>query len=153
MHLLAFSFSYSHPFLFSSNLFRKYPHPSTHISTYYPHMYPYEKYSYPPFLLNNCIFSLKSSFPGQGNFNSGRSFFHLNTSPIELNIHLDTGRHHQIRVQLAALGCPILGDSKYNPQPVENGTWQTTCLCAYRLDFHHPKTQKPLHFELEQDDC
>ncbi len=90
---------------------------------------------------------------GQGIFHLGRSFFHLNTSPIELNIHLDTGRHHQIRVQLAALGCPILGDSKYNPQPVENGTWQTTCLCAYRLDFHHPKTQKPLHFELEQDDC
>lgn len=90
---------------------------------------------------------------GQGIFHLGRSFFHLNTSPIELNIRLDTGRHHQIRVQLAALGCPILGDSKYNPQPVENGTWQTTCLCAYRLDFHHPKTQKPLHFELEQDDC
>ena len=65
---------------------------------------------------------------GQGIFHLGRSIFHLTTSPIEL------------------------GDSKYNPQPVENGTWQTTCLCAYRLDFHHPKTQKPLHFELEQDD-
>ena len=34
----------------------------------------------------------------------------------ELEIHLDTGRHHQIRVQLASVGCPIVGDTKYNQE-------------------------------------
>ncbi len=33
----------------------------------------------------------------------------------ELEIKLDTGRHHQIRVQLSHIGCPIIGDTKYNP--------------------------------------
>lgn len=32
---------------------------------------------------------------------------------ISLEIELETGRYHQIRVQLAAMGCPIVGDSKY----------------------------------------
>ena len=47
----------------------------------------------------------------------------------ELDIRLDTGRHHQIRVQVAH-------------------TWQEICLCACRLDFYHPKTHKPLQFRL-----
>ncbi len=69
-------------------------------------------------------------------------------SATELDIQLDTGRHHQIRVQLAHLGCPIIGDTKYNPQCRDTHTWQEICLCAYKLDFTHPKTHKPLHFQL-----
>lgn len=66
-----------------------------------------------------------------------------------LEIHLDTGRHHQIRVQLAScLGCPIVGDVKYGgttgPFP-ENSPLK---LCAYRLDFSHPVSGKAMHFEL-----
>ena len=56
----------------------------------------------------------------------------------ELEIHLDTGRHHQIRVQLASIGCPIVGDTKYNPELTGNKGWQTIRLCAYKLDFKHP---------------
>lgn len=66
----------------------------------------------------------------------------------ELDIRLETGRHHQIRVQLAHMGCPIIGDTKYNPHCEAAHTWQNICLCAYRLDFAHPKTHKPLHFHL-----
>lgn len=63
----------------------------------------------------------------------------------ELEIKLDTGRHHQIRCQLAHLGCPIVGDAKYNPN-AQRGT--TIKLCAYKLTFKHPKTKKTLSFEL-----
>jgi len=66
----------------------------------------------------------------------------------EVNIELKTGRHHQIRVQMANLGCPILGDTKYNPQPFPYGETLPLALCAYKLEFSHPKTKKFLSFEL-----
>ena len=64
-----------------------------------------------------------------------------------LEITLDTGRHHQIRVQLAHMGCPIIGDTKYNPNTDKNG-WQEIKLCAYRLSFRHPITDTPLEFQV-----
>lgn len=85
---------------------------------------------------------------GQGIFHRGRSFSEKTPSPMELDIHLDTGRHHQIRVQLAHLGCPIIGDTKYNPNAAHSRSWQEIQLCAYRLEFLHPKTGKPMHFSL-----
>ena len=69
----------------------------------------------------------------------------------ELEIHLDTGRHHQIRVQLASIGCPIVGDTKYNPELSDTKGWQTIRLCAYKLDFKHPVTHKAMHFQLDVD--
>lgn len=66
----------------------------------------------------------------------------------ELEIRLDTGRHHQIRVQLAHIGCPIIGDTKYNPSHTASPLWRNICLCACRLDFYHPRTHKLLHFQL-----
>lgn len=64
-----------------------------------------------------------------------------------VKIQLDTGRHHQIRVQMAHIGCPLAGDRKYGAR--EN-TGQLM-LCAYRLDFVHPKTRKKMSFELPED--
>lgn len=63
-------------------------------------------------------------------------------------ITLDTGRHHQIRVQMARIGCPILGDTKYGSAPSgepcpASGQLQ---LYAVRLSFRHPATGKPLSF-------
>lgn len=65
-----------------------------------------------------------------------------------LEVTLDTGRHHQIRVQLAHMGCPIAGDTKYNPGARTAPGWQTLCLCAYRLSFSHPVTGKEMVFSL-----
>lgn len=70
------------------------------------------------------------------------------TSFTELDIHLHTGRHHQIRVQLSHIGCPIVGDTKYNPAAKEASGFQELKLCSYRLDFTHPKTKKAMHFSL-----
>ena len=47
-----------------------------------------------------------------------RLSYHIAKTTAEFSlaeIHLDTGRHHQIRVQMAHLGCPIAGDRKYGP--------------------------------------
>lgn len=47
-----------------------------------------------------------------------------------------TGRSHQIRVQLASMGCPIVGDNKYGyPRGSRKGS---ICLHARRLQFTHP---------------
>ncbi len=55
-----------------------------------------------------------------------------------LEVSLITGRHHQIRCQLAAMGCPVKGDLKYGaPRSNPDGS---IGLLAYRLKFEHPVT-------------
>lgn len=66
-----------------------------------------------------------------------------------VKVKLDTGRHHQIRVQMANMGCPIWGDAKYNTVMVQDRRFRHIALCAYRLEFIHPKTKKKMEFEIE----
>lgn len=66
-----------------------------------------------------------------------------------VKVKLDTGRHHQIRVQMANMGCPIWGDAKYNTAMVQDRRFRQIALCAYRLEFVHPKTKKQMEFEIE----
>ena len=58
-----------------------------------------------------------------------------------LKIRLQTGRHHQIRVQMAHAGMPLLGDRKYGT-PVPAGHNDFLALCAFRLTFRHPSDHK-----------
>ena len=59
-----------------------------------------------------------------------------------LEVHLHTGRHHQIRCQLAAIGCPIKGDLKYGaPRSNPDGS---ICLHAYNLILEHPVSHQKL---------
>ncbi len=60
-----------------------------------------------------------------------------------LDIELYTGRSHQIRVQLAGQGLPILGDVKYGGEKVK-GT--NLALWAYKLSFEHPVTKSKMVF-------
>lgn len=64
-----------------------------------------------------------------------------------MDIRLETGRHHQIRVQMAHFGHPLYGDTKYNPQTPQNTEWQQIALCACRLEFKHPKTGKEMTYQ------
>ena len=68
-----------------------------------------------------------------------------------LKIKLETGRHHQIRVQMANMGCPIWGDTKYNSGEYVDKSWKNIALCAYHLEFIHPKTKKKMTFEIEPE--
>ncbi len=59
-----------------------------------------------------------------------------------LEIELKTGRHHQIRVQLANIGCQIKGDLKYGfPRSNPDGSIH---LHARKLEFIHPVSKEPI---------
>ena len=53
-----------------------------------------------------------------------------------LEVNLETGRHHQIRCQLAAIGCPIKGDLKYGAK--RSNPDGGICLHARKIEFIHP---------------
>lgn len=62
-----------------------------------------------------------------------------------IRILLETGRTHQIRVQFASRGMPLVGERKYSTleDPCQIALW------SYRLAFTHPTTGKPMEFTLE----
>lgn len=62
-----------------------------------------------------------------------------------VEILLKTGRHHQIRVQMAHAGMPLCGDRKYNPECIKG---EELALCAVRLSFRHPANAEKLEFEI-----
>lgn len=66
-----------------------------------------------------------------------------------VGITLKTGRFHQIRAQFAALGHPILGDTKYGA--VQSYKKGQIALCARELTFVHPVKKEKMHFELDTD--
>lgn len=64
----------------------------------------------------------------------------------QLEIHLDTGRHHQIRVQFSHAGHPLVGDRKYGTPSAASS--RQLMLCACRLEFTHPETGEHMTFNL-----
>lgn len=62
-----------------------------------------------------------------------------------VRVKLETGRKHQIRVHMATLGSPIVGDEVYNPKAKGEGLM----LVAVRLCFDHPRTGKRMEFDVD----
>lgn len=62
-----------------------------------------------------------------------------------LEVDLKTGRHHQIRCQLAKMGCPIKGDLKYGAQ--RSNPDGSICLHARRVRFVHPVSKELIELE------
>ena len=63
-----------------------------------------------------------------------------------LEINIETGRTHQIRVHLSHIGYPIIGDSTYSNGKNEFGV-EGQCLHAKSLEFKHPITKKEMKLE------
>lgn len=70
--------------------------------------------------------------------------FKNNMSLVEIN--LETGRSHQIRVQMSHYGYPLFGDQKYNKT---SKTGEQIALFAKKIEFIHPTTNELLTFELD----
>ncbi|MEE8885181.1 MAG: RluA family pseudouridine synthase [Eubacteriales bacterium] len=72
-----------------------------------------------------------------------------------LQLRLETGRTHQIRVHMAYLGHPLVGDTLYNPAYLRRPTDPVPAdapigrqaLHSWKLDFVHPITKKAMHLE------
>lgn len=65
-----------------------------------------------------------------------------------VNVHLITGRRHQIRVQMAHAGAGLWGDTRYNPAFAEKKGWFDLALFAWHLEFDHPVTKKHMVFQV-----
>ena len=62
-----------------------------------------------------------------------------------LSIKIKTGRKNQIRVQLASIGNPIVGDKKYGVKD----SIKNMCLVANTIEFIHPKTNKKITIDID----
>jgi 23S rRNA pseudouridine1911/1915/1917 synthase len=74
---------------------------------------------------------------------------HGSYSLIEAVLH--TGRTHQIRVHMAAIGCPLVGDPLYGPTK-DRFKLGGQALYSYYLGFYHPKTKEFMTFSCEMPD-
>ena len=63
-----------------------------------------------------------------------------------VDVRLHTGRSHQIRVQMNAIGCPVYGDMRYGGEKAKKGY---LALWAYYLSFTHPVSKERLVFRVQ----
>ncbi len=70
-------------------------------------------------------------------------------SLVLVEVEIKTGRSHQIRVQLAHAGLPIVNDHKYNQVSGIRHQISDIALWAYKLSFEHPVTKKRVEFHCD----
>ena len=66
-----------------------------------------------------------------------------------VRVTLVTGLQNQIRVQLSALGHPVIGDRKYSPREAEESRIARVALHAVHLEFIHPRSGKKISIDCE----
>lgn len=109
---------------------------------------------------NSLRVKMKIAAPGQGlEARTGIDVFEVRAGYALCRLALQTGRQHQIRLHLAALGCPVVGDKLYGPdermlaraadgelteQDLQLLEHPRQLLHAERYDFTHPMTEQPL---------
>ena len=98
------------------------------------------------YLLKNQAKNKSQAFKKEGNFALRSELSYKLIHSLDkyhlLEVSPKTGRHHQIRVQLAKIGCPIKGDIKYgfNRTNKDKGIH----LHARKIDFIHPVKKEPI---------
>jgi 23S rRNA pseudouridine1911/1915/1917 synthase len=89
---------------------------------------------------------LRAAFPEQATAGQAACTRYRALASVEgrsaVEVTLETGRTHQIRVHMAAIGHPLVGDVVYGGPPHER-----LCLHAFRLAFPHPRTRQPIEVE------
>ncbi len=85
--------------------------------------------------------------PGKAGMLDNQEENSLNVPISLLEIKLHTGRHHQIRVQMAHAGHPLVGDKKYNPNCTAG--YLPVGLCSVKLSFFHPGTGESMEFTVK----
>ena len=88
------------------------------------------------------VVAQKSSAHEQGNGEK--------TQIAVFDIKLLTGRHHQIRLQFANIGYPLIGDTKYGGTERSRGKErEQLALCSYKIVIDHPGSSKRMAFEVK----
>lgn len=96
--------------------------------------------------INNMVYVCTESEEGAKFASLGYSIIGKAGGLSLADITLHTGRTHQIRVQTAAINCPVYGDMRYGGEKAVKGR---LALWAYSLRFTHPVTGEALRFEAE----
>lgn len=91
---------------------------------------------------NNIVKIVPSSEEGAKQASLNYEVLETKNNLSLLKIDLETGRSHQIRVQMHSLKTPVYGDKKYGSAVAKS----TLALWAYKLEFEHPTTGKTMKF-------
>ena len=96
---------------------------------------------------NNKVEVREKPFPNAKEIITGYRVLERRGENALLEVELVTGRTHQIRAQMAAIGHPLIGDGKYgvNRQEKQKG-YKYQALYAYRLCFDPTETENPLSY-------
>ncbi len=88
---------------------------------------------------DNCVFVVPAGTPGAKHAVTDYRVLEESGGISRLEVTLLTGRKHQIRVQLAQVGHPVYGDTKYGAKPRAHCRYQALCACQLRFHDIEPE--------------
>jgi 23S rRNA pseudouridine1911/1915/1917 synthase len=91
-------------------------------------------------------FTINTPIQGQKAITHAKTF-KKGTIASYLEVMIETGRTHQIRIHLASVGHPVIGEREYNRKPINNPLLRHVArqmLHSYQIAFTHPYTQKTI---------